>query len=440
VRRGCSQFRSVAKAAQAIAAPTTTGGRRKNMRARSRVPQFDQMQHTVSSAPQYGNADLCCLGSDAMCVSAAVQVLAGRSQLVVQGPCSMVLCLWGEVRVFVSELGSVPIRRGEMLVWCSGQLHVVAAPGSLALVLHGDLRRFGSRGKDAKESDIAEGATVPSEFLDHDVMSRALRRAALFIVRRLRVSADRLDLADVPGWARGVLEYRRAALARLASVSGRTMERKKRIYARLVRCRLDVLSRPQNSWTMSEMAMVAHYSPCHFQRTFAAVFGQSPRQFVQSTRLRFGEKLLVDSSLSISSIAAAVGFESCNKFTRAMKHGCGLTPTERRRVKSADWSSAWQRSPRRCCQSCGMPLCRDPQGGGTNADGSRSSWACSYCFRDGAFVDPDLSVRDMQQIVLANLELMGIPQLSAGLFVKRINRLERWAGSREAIAGRGLEG
>ena len=38
------------------------------------------------------------------------------------------------------------------------------------------------------------------------------------------------------------------------------------------------------------------------------------------------------------------------------------------------------------CQSCGMPLSKDPEGGGSEADGSRSGDYCSICYRDGAFV------------------------------------------------------
>ena len=30
------------------------------------------------------------------------------------------------------------------------------------------------------------------------------------------------------------------------------------------------------------------------------------------------------------------------------------------------------------CQSCGMPMARDPEGGGTEADGSKSAKFCSY--------------------------------------------------------------
>ena len=38
------------------------------------------------------------------------------------------------------------------------------------------------------------------------------------------------------------------------------------------------------------------------------------------------------------------------------------------------------------CQSCGMPLSKDPKNGGTNKDGSKSDKYCSYCYKDGKFM------------------------------------------------------
>jgi hypothetical protein len=32
------------------------------------------------------------------------------------------------------------------------------------------------------------------------------------------------------------------------------------------------------------------------------------------------------------------------------------------------------------CQSCAMPQSKDPQGGGTNDEGSRNEKYCSYCY------------------------------------------------------------
>lgn len=42
------------------------------------------------------------------------------------------------------------------------------------------------------------------------------------------------------------------------------------------------------------------------------------------------------------------------------------------------------------CGSCGMPL-ESPDDTGTEADGSPSSRYCTHCYRDGAFVEPDLT-------------------------------------------------
>jgi len=78
------------------------------------------------------------------------------------------------------------------------------------------------------------------------------------------------------------------------------------------------------------------------------------------------------------------------------------------------------------CQSCGMPLHRDDQGGGTNVDGSKSEMFCSHCFQGGRFSMPDLTAKQMQDLVRGKLKDMGFPGFVAGLFTRRIPKLERW--------------
>lgn len=46
------------------------------------------------------------------------------------------------------------------------------------------------------------------------------------------------------------------------------------------------------------------------------------------------------------------------------------------------------------CQSCGMPL-GAPGFYGTNADGSEEKEYCRFCFENGAFAQPDLTVQGM---------------------------------------------
>ena len=79
------------------------------------------------------------------------------------------------------------------------------------------------------------------------------------------------------------------------------------------------------------------------------------------------------------------------------------------------------------CQSCGMPMKRDPQGGGTNVDGSKNLKYCSRCFSSGNFTHPEInSAEKMQGFVKEKLKSMGFPGFIAGFFVKGIPNLERW--------------
>ena len=81
------------------------------------------------------------------------------------------------------------------------------------------------------------------------------------------------------------------------------------------------------------------------------------------------------------------------------------------------------------CQSCGMPLRKDPQAGGSEADGSRSTTYCSLCYRDGAFVHPNFDVEQMQAFCVEQLTKKGMPRLLAWLFTRGIPRLGRWSGA-----------
>lgn len=79
------------------------------------------------------------------------------------------------------------------------------------------------------------------------------------------------------------------------------------------------------------------------------------------------------------------------------------------------------------CESCGMPLARD-EDAGTEADGSRSTRYCTYCYRDGGFTEPDLTreqaVERYAPMMAANL---GMPVEKAKEMVARyLSTLPRW--------------
>ncbi len=78
------------------------------------------------------------------------------------------------------------------------------------------------------------------------------------------------------------------------------------------------------------------------------------------------------------------------------------------------------------CQSCGMPLKRDIGGGGTNPDGSKSDKFCSYCFQNGQFTHPDLTLPEITVLIKDKLRAAGIPGFLTGLFTRNLPKLERW--------------
>jgi len=78
------------------------------------------------------------------------------------------------------------------------------------------------------------------------------------------------------------------------------------------------------------------------------------------------------------------------------------------------------------CQSCGMPMKKDEQGGGSNADGTKSQKFCSHCYQDGKFTRPDFTAKDMQVLVKGKMKEMGFPGFLAGFFTYGIPKLERW--------------
>jgi len=79
------------------------------------------------------------------------------------------------------------------------------------------------------------------------------------------------------------------------------------------------------------------------------------------------------------------------------------------------------------CQSCGMPLSKDEKGGGSEADGSKSSEFCSHCYVAGKFTEPEITANQMVEKVKAKMKDMHIPGFLAKSFTKDIPSLKRWA-------------
>lgn len=73
-----------------------------------------------------------------------------------------------------------------------------------------------------------------------------------------------------------------------------------------------------------------------------------------------------------------------------------------------------------------MPLSKDPNGGGTEADGTRSTMYCGHCYVDGKFTRPDITVQQMIELVKGRMKEMHIPGFLSYFMVRNIPKLKRW--------------
>lgn len=80
------------------------------------------------------------------------------------------------------------------------------------------------------------------------------------------------------------------------------------------------------------LAAVAHFSPFHFHRLFAALTGETLGDYVRRRRLEVAAgKLAAQPRLGVLEAALAVGFGSSEAFARAFKLHFGASPTAWRR-------------------------------------------------------------------------------------------------------------
>lgn len=82
------------------------------------------------------------------------------------------------------------------------------------------------------------------------------------------------------------------------------------------------------------------------------------------------------------------------------------------------------------CQSCGMPMFRDPYGGGSDINGTITDEYCSYCYENGVFLKPEIdTAKKMQDYCVEHMRKMKIPVFLAKWRTRKIPKLNRWQQS-----------
>ena len=102
-------------------------------------------------------------------------------------------------------------------------------------------------------------------------------------------------------------------------------------FRRLCRARDRLASGIQEQITLELAAREACLSPFHFQRTFARVFGETPREFVTRLRMDAAQRLLAAGEMPVTEVCLEVGYSSLGTFSSRFAARTGLAPSEYRR-------------------------------------------------------------------------------------------------------------
>ncbi|MEM2900300.1 MAG: zinc ribbon domain-containing protein [Thermoplasmata archaeon] len=77
------------------------------------------------------------------------------------------------------------------------------------------------------------------------------------------------------------------------------------------------------------------------------------------------------------------------------------------------------------CQICAMPM-ETPETFGSNADGSTNKECCCYCYKNGKYTEPDITMEEMINKCMCIMKKMRIPESEIKQTKRLIPMLKRW--------------
>jgi len=130
---------------------------------------------------------------------------------------------------------------------------------------------------------------------------------------------------------------------------------------------------------LADLATVAHFSPYHFHRVFAAWMGETLGDYLRRRRLDSAAlRLARNPGLSVLEVALAVGFGSGEAFARAFRQRFGCTPSAWRADAPQRWVDELAPLRRRDANRKRDQAHRNPDQAGAGAHGD-----------DGGSTDPE---------------------------------------------------
>jgi AraC-like DNA-binding protein len=218
--------------------------------------------------------------------------------------------------------------------YCSTLGSATLAPG--ALLLGNDRHAFECR-HEHSNGDRCLSFRLTPEFLEGVVAASPGVRRAAFSAPRLpphpgllpiiaAAEAARED-SDAAAFEEVVLRLVGAVAAVLAGTNGRAPAPSRRHERQITAALRRIEASADEALTIADLARDAAMSSYHFLRSFRAVVGMTPHQFILHTRLNRAAVRLRRTTDSISAIAFAAGFNDLSTFNRRFQRVMGRSPS-----------------------------------------------------------------------------------------------------------------
>jgi Putative zinc ribbon domain len=81
--------------------------------------------------------------------------------------------------------------------------------------------------------------------------------------------------------------------------------------------------------------------------------------------------------------------------------------------------------PKLFCQSCTMPI-DEAANKGTEKEGTPSKLYCKYCYQNGVFTTPDMTIEKMKSIMTEQMQIMQLPKDVIQKSFEMLPHLKRW--------------
>lgn len=78
------------------------------------------------------------------------------------------------------------------------------------------------------------------------------------------------------------------------------------------------------------------------------------------------------------------------------------------------------------CQSCSMPI-DNPELQGSEKDGSKTKDYCVYCYQNGVFTSPHITLNEMTKLVKQQMEKRNIGSSIINMAISSLPKLKRWS-------------